>query len=103
MREYFVNRKNGAIIGLFGSRQYPGQESLPETSQDIMAWFETEAAQRAAIGQKKTEKSLVIEANLRDWVTVESTVDSISDLAGSKAFLKKLARVVYWLAKNKAE
>jgi hypothetical protein len=38
--------------------------------------------------------------NLPDWQTVNTSIDNISDLDGARIFLKKLARVVYWLAKN---
>lgn len=41
--------------------------------------------------------------NLPNWLRVSNAVDNISSLAGAKAFLKKLARVVYWLAKNTAD
>ena len=41
--------------------------------------------------------------NLPNWLRVSNAVDNISNLAGAKAFLKKLARVVYWLAKNTAD
>ena len=41
--------------------------------------------------------------NLPTWLQVSKAVDNISNLAGAKVFLKKLARVVYWLAKNTAD
>ena len=41
--------------------------------------------------------------NLPTWLRVSNAVDNISNLAGAKVFLKKLARVVYWLAKNTAD
>lgn len=37
---------------------------------------------------------------LPSWAQVETAVDSISSLAEAKAFLKKLSRVVYWLARD---
>jgi len=41
----------------------------------------------------------ILEA-LPSWAQVETACDNISTLAEAKAFLKKLSRVVYWLAKN---
>jgi hypothetical protein len=41
--------------------------------------------------------------NLPSWDKVSTTVDNIANLADAKVFLKKLARVVYWLAHNKAK
>ena len=38
--------------------------------------------------------------NLPSWQAVSNAVDGIGSLAEAKAFLKKLSRVVYWLAKN---
>lgn len=41
--------------------------------------------------------------NLPSWSEVATAVDNISSLANAKVFIKKLARVVYWLAKNTEE
>ena len=41
-----------------------------------------------------------IQTNLPSWAQVETACDNISSLAEAKAFIKKLSRVVYWLAKN---
>lgn len=37
---------------------------------------------------------------LPSWAQVENAVDNISNLAEAKTFIKKMARVVYWCAKN---
>jgi len=41
--------------------------------------------------------------NLPSWLQVDQAVTDISDLPSAKAFIRKLARVVYWLAKDKEE
>jgi len=41
--------------------------------------------------------------NLPPWTQVSTAVDNIGNLADAKVFLKKLARVVYWLARNQAD
>lgn len=41
--------------------------------------------------------------NLPSWQQVSDAVDNISNLNQAKIFIKKLARVVYWLAKNKSD
>ena len=61
--------------------------SLPDP--EIPGYVEMMKARRAAI-----------DTNLPSWSQVETACDSISSLAEAKAFLKKLSRVVYWLAKN---
>ena len=52
---------------------------------------------------REAEKYRVINENLPSWSQVETALDNISTLAEAKAALKKIARVVYWLAKNKGE
>ena len=41
--------------------------------------------------------------NLPSWSQVSTAVDNISSLAEAKVFIKKLSRIVYWLAKDKEE
>lgn len=44
-----------------------------------------------------------IDDNMPSWNQVEAMVENISSLLEAKAFLVKLARVVYWLAKNQSD
>ena len=60
--------------------------------ENIQAWLDKMAPMRADIA-----------AHLPSWVQVSTAVDNISNLAEAKAFLKKLSRIVYWLAKNSEE
>ena len=46
-------------------------------------------------------KAEAILTNLPTWAQVSTAVDNISSLAEAKVFIKKLARIVYWLAKDK--
>jgi hypothetical protein len=41
-----------------------------------------------------------IQTILPSWAQVEVYLDGLANLADAKAALKKIARVVYWLAKN---
>ena len=68
-------------------------EAVDRPTVDAYLAQETLQAQRA---QELVE-------NLPTWLQVSNAVDNISNLAGAKVFLKKLARVVYWLAKNTAD
>lgn len=45
-------------------------------------------------------KKQAIESNLPTWDQVQAAVESIASLADAKAFLSKLSRVVYWLARG---
>ena len=58
------------------------------------------AAQAEAL--KEQQKAQAISDNLPTWAQVDAAVTAIASLADAKAFLKKLSRVVYWLAKNSA-
>jgi len=49
------------------------------------------------------QKTKDIIDNLPSWAHVSKAVDNIANLADAKIFLKKLARVTYWLAKNKKD
>lgn len=48
-------------------------------------------------------KAQAILDNLPSWAAVDAAVTNIANLADAKAFIRKLARVVYWLAKNQAD
>ena len=47
-----------------------------------------------------TARAQDIASALPTWAQAEAAIDGVSNLAEAKAILKKLARVVYWLAKN---
>ena len=61
-----------------------------------IAMREAEAAAKALEQTKLTS----IQDNLPSWNVVSNAVDNITNLAEAKTYLKKLSRVVYWLAKN---
>jgi len=60
------------------------------------------AAEEAAAAAKIAKAQAFID-NLPRWALVETTINNIGNLADAKAFLLKLARVTYWLAKNTEE
>ena len=60
-------------------------------------------AELAAIQQKITLEETDIFSNLPSWAEVSAAINNAKDLAEAKAILKKLARVVYWLAKDQKE
>ena len=64
------------------------------------------AARQAIIDQAAADaaqRDLDIVIKLPSWAQVETAVNNIANLTDAKAFLLKLSRVVYWLAKNKAD
>lgn len=64
--------------------------------------------QSRALTDQETDPDLVAEYqkdkdiinNLPDWSTVSNNIDNISNLNEAKIFIKKLSRIVYWLAKD---
>ena len=48
-------------------------------------------------------KQLAIVANLPSWSQVQTAINNAANLVEAKVILLKLARVVYWLAKNSEE
>jgi hypothetical protein len=74
------------------------------------SWTALEAAWNTYLANKQgielaeqnriTAKETAISANLPTWTQVSTAVDAITNLAEAKVFIKKLSRVVYWLAKN---
>jgi len=49
---------------------------------------------------KTTARTQAIEGDLSSWDQLSTSVDKIENLADAKVFIKKLARIIYWLAKD---
>jgi len=60
------------------------------------------AAERAEADRLEAKAQAFID-NLPSWDIVSTAVDNIGSLADAKAFLMKLARIVYWLAKDRED
>jgi hypothetical protein len=59
-------------------------------------------AEQAAVQAIVTAKNQAFIDNLPSWSAVDTAVTNIANLTDAKAFIRKLARVVYWLARNSA-
>ena len=62
-----------------------------------------QVALRQAEADRIAAKAQAFLDNLPSWVAVSTVVGNISNLVEAKAYLLKLSRVVYWLAKNKED
>ena len=58
------------------------------------------AVDKAAVQAAKTQAFL---DNLPSWAIVDQAVTNISDLPSAKVFIRKLARIVYWLARDQQD
>jgi len=61
-----------------------------------------EAERLAAIALADAKAQSIVD-NLPSWQAVSDAIDAAATLAACKIILKKLARVVCWIAKNKAD
>ena len=74
-----------------------------ESKWDGSAWIpdmDTINARTAEEARQAAKAQAIID-NLPTWAEVDQAVTNISNLADAKAFIRKLARIVYWLAKDK--
>ena len=69
----------------------PGNSWVPDTA--AIAVIDAEAVRKVAKAQALID-------NLPSWAQVDNEIDNISSLAEAKAFIRKLTRVVYWIAKG---
>ena len=54
-----------------------------------------------AAEEERAQRLADIADALPSWQQVSDAIDGVTTIAGLKAVVKKLARVVYWLAKNR--
>ena len=69
------------------------------TEQELQNMRDAEESWRS-IGLRRKQD---IDGALPSWSQVETACDNISSLAEAKAFLRKLSRVVYWVAKGRQD
>jgi len=62
---------------------------------DSVAKVEADAREAAIAA-----KAQAIIDNLPSWSAVDSAITGIQNLAEAKTFIRKLTRIVYWLAKD---
>lgn len=59
-------------------------------------------AELARQAEEAAQKETDVATNLPSWTSVSTAIGNIANLTDAKAILLKLARVVYWLAKDSA-
>lgn len=75
---------------------------LPRAARDAAAKIHEDELM-APIRAAEASKAKAISDDLPSWAQVSTAVDNIANLADAKAYLKKLSRVLYWLARNQAD
>jgi len=76
-------------------------DGVPTLDPNKDAILAAEAAARQAEADRIAAKAQALIDNLPSWSQVDTAVTNIANLADAKVFIRKLARVVYWLAKDK--
>ena len=79
---------------------------IPSLAELEAVWPQIEAeriAAEQAEAARVEAKAQALVDNLPSWTQVSGAVDAISNLAEAKVFIKKMARVTYWLAKDRAD
>jgi hypothetical protein len=61
-----------------------------------------ELAAQQAFKDAQAQKNADISANLPSWAAVQTAINNANSLADLKAILIKLARIIYWQAKDSA-
>uniref|UniRef100_A0A6M3IUZ8 Uncharacterized protein n=1 Tax=viral metagenome TaxID=1070528 RepID=A0A6M3IUZ8_9ZZZZ len=59
--------------------------------------------EKTAADLLRENRDAAIIDNLPSWAVVENAISNIANLVDAKVFILKLARVVYWLAKNQKD
>ena len=72
------------------------------TTLEVAYLAEQQAAHDAEEARKAAKAQAFLD-NLPSWAQVDQAVTNISDLPSAKAFIRKLARCVYWDVKDKAD
>jgi len=88
-------------------RDWPESLGARPTEEQIAVWVAEYQAYKstadAAEAARIAAKTQALTDNLPSWAQVETTVSNITNLTEAKVYLLKLSRIVYWLAKDKAE
>ena len=95
---HFLDRDEDEGILPAGCVQITKEEAdalLAPTPEELA----TKAARQAIIDAK----AQALLDNIPSWAQVDAAVTNIANLADAKAFIRKLARVVYWLAKDRED
>ena len=67
---------------------------------EYQAWYDS--PEQVAFRQDMALKAQEIEDNLPTWQQISDAIDNATTVAALKVIVKKMARILYWLAKNKS-
>ena len=108
IKEHLIGLKTqypDADYALFPMGSKPDREAVKydQATQTLVPLEPGDITPKAQAALDKAQKEQDMAANLPSWSQVNNAINNISNLAEAKAFLKKLARVVYWDVKNRPD
>lgn len=102
-----TSNAQGVVIVDGNIRDWPDSLGLRPTEEQITVWIAEygvwKQAQDDAEAARIAAKAQAFVDNLPSWVAVDTAITKIANLADAKTFIRKLARVVYWDVKDKAD
>lgn len=102
MKTYYFDRfSDGKINGLNRNEQYPGQESKPDTDQEIIDWFAAETQEKADREADEIEKAANVETIMPDLAALIARAESATSVTDLKEILKEHAQILYQVATGK--
>lgn len=86
-----------------GTALYVEYQTLRVHAKEIASAILTYPAPEIVVTAKATAKAQSITDNFPSWKAVSDVIDAATTLVAMKVIVKKMARVVYWLAKGTEE
>ena len=66
-------------------------------------WLEEHISAMEEVAARERLKSQAIEENLPTWSEIDTAITNATTIAALKVIIRKMARVLYWLAKNRGD
>lgn len=92
-----IKTKNEMII------RWPASLGVKPTDAELNVILTEYQTHLTEVENEQQQRVDDIGDNLPNWNQVSASIDNATSVAGLKIIVKKLARVVYWLAKNKKD
>lgn len=105
----YWKKNNAPGICIVGDeiREWPDALGPRPTEAEIQAWIGEyliwKAAQDQAEADRIAAKAQAIIDNLPTWQEIDDAITAATTIAGLKVIIRKMARVLYWIARDKAD
>jgi len=101
--QYLLSKYPGAAVKLFPYGPLPDREKKKFVANNLVDLAVTDITPKKKRELERAKMQQDIADNLPAWAQVQAAINSINTLQQAKVFLKKLTRIVYWLAKNQED